>query len=123
MNPDLRDKMLRLMGGCEHDWEYHTNNLVSWHICKRCGANFPFQPVFLPAVGDGHEPTMEELAEVWPNLHPDEFTEIQLWRDPHDGEWTCNVLIGMTTKGMGYDNSPTIALASALDAATRDVGK
>jgi hypothetical protein len=117
--PALRDEMLRLMGGCEHTWrpaaDAHT------YECE-CGmtwqsADLTRQP--LPAVGDGHAPTMEELFDVVERLGG--YAEVRIFYGA-DGTYRglAYVQIGGGSAG-AYNRVLRIALATAIAEAMKEV--
>lgn len=124
MNPALRDKMLKLMGGCEHIWGDFSDNGMTRYFCKRpgCGAsNYESNP---PTVGDGHEPTTDELLALLSAVYPGKFVTANFWQciNPGDGGWACDIYVQATPFAMmwrkhGYGDTPATALASAIDAA------
>ena len=131
MDPTLRDKMLRLMGGCVHEWGDFSDNGMTRHFCKKqgCGASW-YGPSYMPrpAVGDGHEPTMEELCALVDKLWPADPTKkypsqsIELWRSPN-GEWVATLGDIPEFSDQAVAETPRIALASVIDEATKDVGE
>ncbi len=117
MPPALRDKMLRLMGGCMHTW--HPAADAHTYECE-CGltwqsADLARQP--LPAVGDGHEPTTDELLTLCRQRELG-FVVVRWYGNE------CWVDVGYEPfsheyKGRGVEDAPRIALATAIAEAVK----
>ena len=124
MPPDLRDKMLKLMGGCEH--EPVMKDFL--HLqCQKCyefwldgktkDGNEP------PTVGDGHEPTTDELLDLAKQRWGPTGVSIKFYFDEHG----CSVDIyadgdnGTQVVDCFADPQPTpaIALATAIAEAVK----
>ena len=119
------DRLLELEGGCVHDWGDFSDNGSPRYFCKRQGCGAAHYKLNPPAVGDGHQMTLGEMARLWAKLnradgHP-MVSGVLLVCDhgtPDEpcGEWAANVR-GSSAKGRQRYNTPEAALAAALLAA------
>jgi len=89
---DKNSRLLRLAGGCEHDWsarphiERGENGWLYFYRCPKCGL-LQAQPrgksFSLPAVGDGHRMTCDELLAManwlWPGINVRFYPEGNKW--------------------------------------------
>ena len=124
MDAALRDKMLKLMGGCEH--EPVMKDFL--HLqCQKCyefwldgktkDGNEP------PTVGDAHEPTTDELLALVEKLWP--YSAVEFHKLPPRGMLAVRLLIPGTADSCMYNSylgggdTRSISLALAIDAATK----
>lgn len=127
MPAELRDKMLRLLGGCEH--EPVMKDFL--HLqCQKCyefwldgktkDGNEP------PTVGDGHEPTTDELLDLCVKLEKRLGGLVEVTFGCDEGGWWAVLrwddgkvfhrLVGTATEDY---NSPAFVLATAIDKAVK----